>query len=99
MYLYRPISNKFQFNEGLIKLSNYYMVNSYPAHTKSDNPALFISCSSGYHTVRWAVPTFLSTSRMLQSPSPHHTADRTLYHCYKVSYWHIKCTTNCTVCP
>ena len=31
MYLYRPISGKFQFNQGL----NYYMVNSYPACTNS----------------------------------------------------------------
>ena len=62
------------------------MVNSYSAQTKSDNLALFISCSLGTYTVRWPVLIFLSTSWLLQSPGPHHTADRTLYHCYKVSY-------------
>ena len=62
------------------------MVNSYPAHTKSDNSALFISCSSCYYSARWTVPTFLLTSWMLQSKGPNHTADRTLYHCNKVSY-------------
>ena len=62
------------------------MVNSYPACTKSDNSALFISCSSCYYTARWTVPKILSTYWMLQSPGPHHTADRTLYHCYKVIY-------------
>ena len=59
------------------------MVNSYPAHTKSDNLALFISCSSRYYTATWTVATFLSTSWLLQSPGPHHTADRTMYHCIK----------------
>ena len=62
------------------------MINSYPARTKSDNSALFISCSLGYYTLRWTVQTFLSISWLLQSPVPHHIADRTLYHCYKVSY-------------
>ena len=62
------------------------MVNSYSARTKSDNLALFISCSLDFYTVRWTVPTLLSTSWLLQSPGPHHTADRTLYHCNKVSY-------------
>ena len=61
------------------------MVTSYPARTKSDNSALFISCNLGYYMVRWTVPTFLSTSFMLQAPGPHLTADRTLYYCYKVS--------------
>ena len=63
------------------------MVNSYPfipARTKSDNSAPFISWSSCYYTARWTVPTFLSTSWMLQSPGPHHTADRTIYHCIKI---------------
>ena len=59
------------------------MVNSYPACTKSDNSALFISCSSCYYTARWTVLTFLSTSWMLQSTGPHHTVDRTMYHCIK----------------
>ena len=59
------------------------MVNSYPACTKSDNLAPFISCSSCYYIERWTVPTFLSTSWMLQSPGPHHTADRTMYHFLK----------------
>ena len=49
------------------------MVNSYPARTKSDNLALFISCSLGYYTVRWTVPTFLSTSFLLQSQLAHTT--------------------------
>ena len=63
------------------------MVNSYSARTKTDNSALFISCSlEDYFTVRWTVPTFLSISWLLQSPGPHHTADRTSYHFYKVSY-------------
>ena len=61
----------------------YYKVNSYPAHTKSDNSVLFISCSSCYYTARWTVPTFLSTSWMLQSPGPHYTTDRIMY---KVRY-------------
>ena len=60
------------------------MVNSYPACTKSDNSALFISCSSCYYTARWTVPTFLSTSLMLQSTGLHHTVDRTMYHCIKL---------------
>ena len=55
------------------------MVNSYSARTKSDTSALFISYSLGYYTMRWTVPTFSSTSWMLQSPGPHHTADRTMY--------------------
>ena len=59
------------------------MVNSYPARTKSDNSASFISSSSCYYTARWTVPTFLSTSWMLQSPGQHHTADRTMYHFIK----------------
>ena len=57
------------------------MVHSYPPHTKSDNSALFISCSPCYYTARWTVPTFLSTSWMLQSTGLHHTVDRTMYHC------------------
>ena len=39
-----------------------------------------------YDTAKWTVPTFLSTSWLLQSTGPHHTADRTLYHCYKLLY-------------
>ena len=55
------------------------MVNSYPARTKSENYLSHaVSC---YYTARWTVPTFLSTSWMLQSPGPHYTADRTMYHC------------------
>ena len=61
------------------------MVNSYPAHIILDNSALFISRTSCYYTVRWTVPTFLLTYLMLQSPCPHHTADRTMRHCINLS--------------
>ena len=60
------------------------MVNSYLSCSyKVRQTALFISCSSCYYTARCTVPTFLSTSWMLSSPGPHHTADRTMYHCIK----------------
>ena len=54
----------------------------YPA--KSDNSDYLshaVHVTSCYFTARWTVPTFLSTSWMLQSPGPDHTADRTMYHC------------------
>ena len=63
------------------------MVNSYPACRKSDNSALFVSCSSCYYTARWTVPTFLLTSLMdvtIPRPTPHSYQNNVSL--YKVSY-------------